>query len=133
MHAIVTPILTLAHNYRHDGREMTFYTTHQIHTSRCKWVYMWVIYHFYFSQLTNSNPGKPFIHQTHDATLGGTFLGHDCRLSPTVDEGFDWYSIHHTPNVQHVHLGKHLGIEFHRHFLYKKRGEVIREEEKGAH
>ena len=24
MHAIVTPILKLAHNYRHDGREMTF-------------------------------------------------------------------------------------------------------------
>ena len=28
MHAIVKPILTLVHNYRHDGREMTFYTTH---------------------------------------------------------------------------------------------------------
>ena len=24
MHAILTPILKLAHNYRHDGREMTF-------------------------------------------------------------------------------------------------------------
>ena len=30
MHAIVTTILKLAHNYRQDGREMTFYTTHPL-------------------------------------------------------------------------------------------------------
>ena len=29
MHDIVTYILHLAHNYHHDGREMTFYTTHR--------------------------------------------------------------------------------------------------------
>ena len=28
MHAIVTPILKMAHNYRQDGREMTFCITH---------------------------------------------------------------------------------------------------------
>ena len=34
MLAIVTPILTWAHNYRHDGREMTFYTAHRTQYSR---------------------------------------------------------------------------------------------------
>ena len=32
MHAIVAPILKLAHKYHHDGREMKFYTTHLHHT-----------------------------------------------------------------------------------------------------
>ena len=30
MHAIMTLIFTLVLNYRHDGREMTFYTTHPL-------------------------------------------------------------------------------------------------------
>ena len=30
MYAIVTPILALVYKYHHDGREMTFYTTHRL-------------------------------------------------------------------------------------------------------
>ena len=37
MHAIVTPILKLVHNYHHDGREMACYTTyHQSVHMRCE-------------------------------------------------------------------------------------------------
>ena len=34
MNFIVTPILKLVHNYRHDGQEMTFHTTHRVQVSK---------------------------------------------------------------------------------------------------
>ena len=42
MNAILTYILTLAHQYGHDGREMTFYTTHHLVVSATSQQVSWV-------------------------------------------------------------------------------------------